>query len=175
MELNEIALNFEIAGVPVIVRPHGEGHINLTYFVETDKGAKYILQKINNTLFSDVAALMRNIELVTSHIAKKNAAENKPSSCLTIVKTKDGKAFLDENGEFYRMYDFIDDAIAYQSVSDPSLFYESAVAFGAFQIICRISTLLNLRKFCPIFIIRENVFRILRRRLKPIKRAGRRA
>ncbi len=133
MELNEIAVEFEIAGAPAVIRPHGEGHINLTYYVETDKGSKYILQKINNRLFADVEALMRNIELVTTHIAKKNIAEKKPSTCLTIVKTKDGKPFYCGNGEFYRMYDYIDDAIAYQSVSDPSLFYESAVAFGAFQ------------------------------------------
>lgn len=133
MELSEIASKFAIHGKPDIIRPHGEGHINVTYYVQTDEGAKYILQKINSNLFTDVAALMRNISLVTTHIAEKNNAERKPSTCLTIVKTLKGELFYVGGNDFYRVYDYIDDAIAYQSVDDPSLFYESAVAFGAFQ------------------------------------------
>lgn len=122
---------FCLAGEPVIVRPYGEGHINQTYYVETDAGKKYILQRINTRLFTDVSALMRNIELVTGHIAQKNRLTGETG--LTLVRTKDGAAYLQADSGAYRVYDFIDNATSHQIVAAPALFYESAVAFGDFQ------------------------------------------
>jgi len=126
---------FNIIGIPVSVERYGEGHINETYLVITDKGAKYILQKINNNIFKDVPALMNNISLVTAHVAKKvkAAGGDVNRDALQLIPTKSGEAYLHNDNGYFRVCVFIDNATSYQTVTDPKLFYESAVAFGTFQ------------------------------------------
>ncbi|MBQ7643019.1 MAG: aminoglycoside phosphotransferase family protein, partial [Clostridia bacterium] len=118
--------------------PYGSGHINRTYLAAFDMGGKikrYILQKINSTLFTNVDALMNNIKLVTEYnraeIAKRGGDPYRES--LTIVETKEGGSyFKTTEGEYYRVYIFIEDAKGYDVVEKPCHFYESAVAFGKF-------------------------------------------
>ena len=54
--------------------PYGSGHINDTYcatFVAAGEPTRYILQRINQTVFGNPAALMQNIERVTSHLCRQ--------------------------------------------------------------------------------------------------------
>ncbi len=131
--------NFAINGEFVSCEPYGEGHINRTYlaiFNENGNEKWYILQKINSTLFNPIEKLMRNIELVTefnrARIIEKGGDPDRES--LTIVRTKDGKTYLQlgEN-DYYRVYIFIRDTVAYQTVANPQDFYYSAIAFGNFN------------------------------------------
>lgn len=135
--MEKIGYQFDIDGDITNVVRFGEGHINDTFKVTVKNDAKerhYILQKINNRLFTDVARLMRNIELVTD-FTRKSVIErggDPERECLTLIKTRDGKSFLEWEGGYYRMYVFIEDATSYQIVRNPNDFYESAVAFGKF-------------------------------------------
>ena len=61
----EIAARFAVNGRVAYCERYGCGHINETYLVETDGGARYILQKINDTVFRNVPALMENVSAVT--------------------------------------------------------------------------------------------------------------
>ena len=66
-DLKAVAAQFCV-GEYVSCERYGEGHINDTYKLtvrEDGREKPYILQRINNRLFTDVPALMRNIELVT--------------------------------------------------------------------------------------------------------------
>ena len=131
--------NFAINGEFVSCEPYGEGHINRTYLAiynENGKEKWYILQKINSTLFNPIEKLMRNIELVTefnrARIIERGGNPDRES--LTIIRTKDGKTYaqLGEN-DYYRVYIFITDTVAYQTVANPKDFYYSAIAFGNFN------------------------------------------
>ena len=139
MELKNVLKNFSICGDLVSVEPYGNGHINVTYLAvynENGKTVRYILQKINSKLFNPVEKLMRNIELVTEFNRKKiveNGGDPDRES-LTIVRTNDGKTFYKtEDDEYFRVYIFIENTVAYQTVSKPSDFYYSALAFGNFN------------------------------------------
>ncbi|MGM9665321.1 MAG: phosphotransferase enzyme family protein [Eubacteriales bacterium] len=115
----------------------GEGHINDTFkltVINCGKEVNYILQRINNRLFSDVEKLMHNVELVTDFCRKSVIANGGDSmrECLNIVRTREGKSYLCDGGNYFRAYIFIEDATTYQIVRDPKDFYESAVAFGKF-------------------------------------------
>lgn len=66
-ELRRIVDQFALDGTVMSVTPYGDGHINVTYLVETDR-ARYILQQMNTTVFPDTPSLMRNIELVTAFL-----------------------------------------------------------------------------------------------------------
>ncbi len=122
---------FRFIGTPVFCERYGNGHINVTYLVKTDAGKDYILQKINHRVFRDVPALMRNIHLVTSHLRSR---EPDPRRVLTLIETVEGGVYIqDDQGDYWRAYDFITDSLCLDRPESAEDFYQSAVAFGEFQ------------------------------------------
>ena len=95
MEMNEnlfeVLHGFRLDAKPVSCEPYGCGHINVTYLAVTESGLRYILQKINNNTFRNVAGLMKNITAVTEFLRTKT---DDPRSVLTLVKTHDGASYL---------------------------------------------------------------------------------
>ena len=127
--MEKILKAFAFDGKTVSSEKYGSGHINSTFLVVTDTGKRYILQKINNTIFPNVEGLMNNIMLVTEHLKKKY---DDPRRVLNIIKTTDGKPYTEVGGEYWRAYDFVEDSICLQLPENNDDFYESAVAFGNF-------------------------------------------
>ena len=127
--MEKILKAFAFDGKVVSSEKYGSGHINSTFLVVTDTGKRYILQKINNTIFPNVESLMNNIMLVTEHLKKKY---DDPRRVLNIIKTTDGKPYTEVGGEYWRAYDFVEDSICLQLPENNDDFYESAVAFGNF-------------------------------------------
>ncbi len=119
---------FAIEGTPIECAPYGAGHINRTFLVITDTGHKYILQKINDHVFRDVAALMENIISVTKFLQK----DSEPGTVLRFIGTKDGSSYTEYNGEYWRIMDYIE-GICFQVSETPEDFYNAALAFGDFQ------------------------------------------
>lgn len=126
----EIANRFALSGKPLYCERYGSGHINATYLLLDSTGREYILQKINTHVFKDPEALMRNIMFVTEHL-HKNAASSREA--LTLVSTVDGGKWLNNNGDYWRMYEFICDSMFFDKAENIAVFRESAVAFGCFQ------------------------------------------
>lgn len=128
---SEIAARFAVNGRVAYCERYGNGHINETYLVETDGGARYILQKINDTVFRNVPALMENVSAVTRYL---RAHADDPRRAMHLVQTTEGADYLrDEAGGWWRMYDFIENSICLQAAETDEDFYQSAVAFGEFQ------------------------------------------
>ena len=124
--LQHILSRFEIPDEIVNIETISHGFINSTYKVVcTD--ASYILQRININVFPNVDELMSNITLVTEHIRRKN------SKGMYVVPTKEGKAYFVEGDDFYRVYNFVENSKAYNSVESPEIFYQTGVGFGEFQ------------------------------------------
>ena len=121
-----IAEAFVLDGNIVSIEPYGNGHINSTFLLVTEK-KRYILQKMNTTIFKDSDALMRNICLVTEHLRKKGI------ETLEVVPTKDGERYLKSDEGAYRVYAFIENTVAYDKVDDAAIFKASGKAFGEFQ------------------------------------------
>ena len=128
--LFEVLRAFRLDTKPVSCEPYGCGHINVTYLAVTESGLRYILQKINNNTFRDVAGLMENITAVTEFLRTKT---DDPRSVLTLVKTHDGASYLHAQDAYWRVYDFVEDSICLQLPETDEDFYQSAVGFGTFQ------------------------------------------
>ena len=124
-ELKTIAEKFCIVGEVTEICPYGEGHINQTLLVTTTE-KRYIMQKMNTKVFSDPDGLMANICGVTEHLRARGI------ETLYVVPTKDGAPYL-KGADCYRMYDFIENTVTYQTVSDKEVFKNSGRAFGEFQ------------------------------------------
>ena len=128
--LFEVLRAFRLDAKPVSCEPYGCGHINVTYLAVMESGRRYILQKINNNTFRDVAGLMENITAVTEFLRTKT---DDPRGVLTLVKTHDGASYLHAQDAYWRVYDFVEDSICLQLPETDEDFYQSAVGFGTFQ------------------------------------------
>ena len=126
-----ILRKFCLIGTPVSCERYGFGHINETYLVLTDTGPRYILQRINDHVFPNVANLQHNIAAVTAHLRKQIEEKN---GVLHLIPTVDGSTYYhSEELGYWRVYDFIEDSVCLQQPESPEDFYQSAVAFGTFQ------------------------------------------
>ena len=137
LKADKIVKNFAIDGSLKSIVNYGEGHINETYLLTVDnlgQEVNYILQKINNSLFKDVDALMQNIKGVTEfarqEIIKQGGDPERET--LTVIPAVDGKAYYFDGEDYYRVYVFIKVAIAYQITPSTEVFNSSAQAFGNF-------------------------------------------
>ena len=129
--LAEIVRNFSI---DVSVESYGNGHINDTYIADSEP--KYILQRINHAIFKNPEQVMSNILGVTEFLREKIIAEGGDPNreTLTVIKTVDGKSYYKtEDGNYFRMYNYVEDAVSYEAVESPEQFYQAARAFGKFQ------------------------------------------
>ena len=130
MPIEKAAYAFRMDGTPVSCKQIGNGHINSTLKIETDKGAEYVLQKINKHVFHDPVSLMNNAGAITDYI---RARVDDPRLALHFITTDGGKFYhQDEDGEFWRMYDFVG-GFCLDTPECEEDFYQSALAFGRFQ------------------------------------------
>ena len=132
------AMGFAVEGTLVEIAPYGSGHINDSYCAVFERGERrerFLLQRINTHVFHDPAALMENIERVTTHLSGKELeGEDGSRRVLTLMGARDGRAWrMDEDGAFWRMYRFIEGARSYDVVESAAQAYEAARAFGEFQ------------------------------------------
>lgn len=135
--LDNILSQFLIEGKVESVKPLGNGLINDTFRVVTEGDASdYVLQRINNNIFTDVDLLQHNIEAVTGHIRRKleaAGADDIDRKVLRFVSTQQGKTYyLDNEGRYWRVSVFIPDAVTYEQV-DPTSSRNAGKAFGEFE------------------------------------------
>ena len=125
MKIIEIARKFAIDGEPLSAAPIDGGHINDTYCITTGKG-RYIFQRINRHVMNDPPLVMENIAAVTAHLHKKGV------ETLTIVPPLIGGLCLLHEGEYYRMYDYIEVAESRPAPLTAADFRAAGEAFGSF-------------------------------------------
>lgn len=135
-----VAARFRLECKVASATPYGTGHVNDTYVVACLNGghpSRYILQRINHLVFRDPPALMENVARVTRHVRASLEAENARDidrRTLHLLPTLEGVDFLhDANGQYWRMYRFIEGARTYDLIKDARQAREAAAAFGRFQ------------------------------------------
>ncbi len=122
--------NYDLGAHTVSVEPYGNGHINRTFLVQTER-ERYILQAINTDIFRDSVALMRNIELVTEYLAER--AED-PRAVMKLVRNRQNLTYtVDADGYFWRVLNFVENSICMEYPESAEDFYQAAYAFGKFQ------------------------------------------
>ena len=163
--------HFRTLGTPVTCKEFGSGHINSTYQVKTDDGHVYILQRINRYVFNDPRAVMENVGAVTEYLRDK---VDDPSETLNFLQADtEAYYYVDEDGEYWRCYEFADGLCLEAPESDRDL-YESAIAFGRFQELLREFPAETLHETIPMFHNTVNRYRQFREALRA-DRVGRAA
>lgn len=137
MNLENISQQFLFDGTVAAITPLGQGFINDTFIVSVDGStSRYILQRKNKNIFTDVPAMMDNIVSVCNHIkAKVVAAGGDPTrEAMTITETRDGRLyFIDDEGEYWAACLMIEPSMAYDIANTPELAYQGGKGIGKFQ------------------------------------------
>ena len=131
-KLLSIAERFDLEGAIASIKPLGEGFINDTFVIRTAGDAPdYILQRKNHAVFPDVPGMMENILAVTEHIKAKVADPLRET--LTVVRARDGKLYVEDEGNFWAVCLFIADTSSFDRADSPELAYQGGVGIGRFQ------------------------------------------
>lgn len=131
--LKHVGKQFRLAGEFQEYETIKNGNINVTYkvtYLRADGSLKsYIIQKINTHVFKNPIEIMKNIDLVTTHIRKKSTG----APTLHFHHTDSGDNFLyDSDGSFWRVMNYID-SITFNICDDLEVVRNTGRAFGHFQ------------------------------------------
>lgn len=138
--LRQVTSAFQIWGDFIGAVPYGSGHINDTYQVTlrvAGTTVRYLLQRVNHAIFKQPDLVMDNILRVTAHLREKLAQGDSTEisrQALTVILARDNKPYArDEDGNWWRLYLFIEAARTYDVISSERQAYEAARAFARFQ------------------------------------------
>jgi Ser/Thr protein kinase RdoA (MazF antagonist) len=138
--LESIISQFTIPGSFITAGRFGSGLINDTYLCEFDDGGerrKYIFQRINASVFTRPEQVMRNVEVVTTHIIERLRAEQVADPYAVtpaLISTRSGRTFLrDEQGAYWRAFHYIETGMVFDTVQNRRHAYEVGRGVGRFQ------------------------------------------
>lgn len=159
--LKDVIKFFNIKGEFIEAEMINSGHINDTYFISLNDCSKvgntkshYILQRINHNVFKEPEKVMDNIIKVTKHLRNKimTAGGNPDRETLKFIPAIDGRFYCkSKDGNYWRLYAFIDDAQTYQVVENSNHFYSAGKAFGRFQMLLSDFPVEDLHETIPDF------------------------
>src|SRR5262245_53941970 len=122
-----VAARFATVGTPIDAQLHTGGHINDTWFVTTDRGRRYVLQRINSRVFVDAEGVAGNTARVVAEIERRA-----PGLVPPVVRARDGGAAVIDEGGVYRTLVFVDGRSlgGLETIAQANA---AGLAFGRFQ------------------------------------------
>lgn len=140
MTIKEICASFNVEGKYVGCTELTTGNINNTYavqFVCEGKEKKYIVQRINKNVFKNPEKVMDNIVRVTDYVRDKVEQSGQSTRKFVLrafLAKQTGLPFIvDDFGEYWRCYRFIENSITYDTCEDLAIIERAGAAFGKFQ------------------------------------------
>ncbi|MDD6209232.1 MAG: aminoglycoside phosphotransferase family protein [Bacteroidales bacterium] len=134
--IQKILENFSLQIKPEGIIPIGEGLINTTYgILDNDGDIKYVLQRINHHVFTNVDVLQQNIQIVTEHIRNKileRGEKDIDRKVLRLIPALNGDLYYFDSENYWRIYNYISDSITLNELTSGSSFL-SGKMFGEFQ------------------------------------------
>ncbi|MEW8015530.1 MAG: aminoglycoside phosphotransferase family protein [Candidatus Sedimenticola endophacoides] len=123
--LRRIAARFALDGAIERIEGIGHGLINDTFRISCR--GRYLLQRLNTHVFPHPAQVMENIARVCRHLA------GKPGDSLELIPTLDGAdALVTDDGQWWRIYRYIEYSTAHQHGPDDTTAYRAAGMLGRF-------------------------------------------
>lgn len=140
LELEAVARQFAVEGKLTSVEPFRGGHINDSFLVtyrQGDGSARFLLQRINEAVFSAPALVMDNIQRVTCHLAQRLKALGVPDvnrRVLTLVQTNEQQpCYRADPRSHWRLYEFIECTRVHSTVETPDQAEQAGRVLGVFQ------------------------------------------
>jgi len=112
------------------IQPISSGLINDTLLIsskKTPENERFVLQKINKTVFNQPDKLMNNLIRINRHLEIKAAAHQQ------LIPSKKGLLyFVDDNSDYWRVTKYLENTRTLFSTDDPEIAYEAATNYGKF-------------------------------------------
>ncbi len=121
--------NFDLAGKAYAMAPLHIGYINDTFLVYEKETPKYVLQRINHTVFKDVDGLMGNIEKALLHLQANDYKK------IGLVATRTGKSYLKEESGYWRLMTYLENSISYNTTTSTQIAKEAGRIIGKFHVL----------------------------------------
>lgn len=139
-QINEVIAAFATEGKVIDQKPYGNGHINDTFLITCqlpdEERKRYILQRMNHSIFKNPGQLMENLVNVTEYLRRVIVTQggDPDRETLNVVKTRQGDNYYeDSRHNYWRMVLYIERTICLEQVESEKDFYDCGVAFGNFQ------------------------------------------
>jgi len=138
--LESVIAQFEIPAALDKAEGFGSGLINDTYLCEFNAGTetrKYILQRINASVFRNPVEVMENVVTVTEHMQarlRREGVSDPLSVTPALVRTRNGRSFFrDSTNGYWRMFHFIEEGDVFDTVMSLDHAREVGRGLGRFQ------------------------------------------
>ena len=141
--MNDILEKFILTEKIISITENKIGLINTTYIANTQTN-RYVLQRINDSIFSSPNDLMENIYLVTKHL------EAKGHKTIEIVRSKKNQLYTLHQDQYWRVFKYIDGKI-FQEVNNIKIVSASAIRLARFHRDLKDFTDDNLKEIIPDF------------------------
>ncbi|NQZ55974.1 MAG: aminoglycoside phosphotransferase family protein [Lentisphaeraceae bacterium] len=113
------------------LRALGNGHINDTYSILVNDQPKYVLQRINSNVFPEPLKVMENLQNISDFLIPAFPDHK----FLTPLVNKENEYYsLDENGDVWRLCEFVAGSVTFDFVQTEAQAEETARAFGEYQL-----------------------------------------
>lgn len=122
MKPAEALIHYDIEGAVKSIAPFGLGHINETFRVELIDSV-LLLQRINTSIFKDLDAFETNLSVIIN-------ASNELFPFH--YQTKEGDYHLSQQGEVWRLQEFVAHSIAPSLIKSPEMAFQLGYGFGRF-------------------------------------------
>lgn len=136
----EIARQFQIEGDIIDIHEYGNGNINKTFIITTDrrKSKNFIFQRINTDVFLEPELLMQNMCIVSEHIYNRVLSSNihlmQNWKVPRIIQTQDNQNYwIAPDETFWRVIDFIENAESFDTIDNSKIAMEIGSALGIFH------------------------------------------
>lgn len=105
-----------------------QGLINTTYFVSFAKQRRYVLQRINETVFPNCDALFHNLEHTLPYLSAPNYTQ------VQFHRTLGGELFYrTENNELWRLMSYLSGSKSFHHTSEKQIAFEAGRILGLFH------------------------------------------
>lgn len=138
---------FGLNGAEINAQEIGSGHINRTFLVSTDLSEHYILQQINTLIFKNPQQVADNIREVAEYLKFHFPGYIFPSP----IQTETGDEMAHVNGTYWRLFPYIPNSVALETLFDPRQAFEAAKQFGKLTRLLNDFPLQKIRETIPGF------------------------
>ena len=126
-ELNNVISYFVLEAKTYTFSELNSGFINDTYLVSDSATPKYVLQRINHGVFTNVEGLMGNVSNALQLLKAKDYTRIK------LIKTKLGKTYYSDANGFWRIMTYIQGSTTFDTTTSSEIAFEAGRIIGRFH------------------------------------------
>ncbi|HLV40160.1 phosphotransferase enzyme family protein [Xanthomarina sp.] len=130
--LKDICRQFQIEQPVLNVYVLASGHINDTYLVSCSNDVNYVLQKINNQVFTNLNNIIINKVIVSAHLKNTYKKTDSKYQVAGFIKSKNDAFFIEAYNGCWTLMEYIPNSKTIDRAENEKQVFEAGKLFGNF-------------------------------------------